>query len=162
MFEHHHPLEEESLRELVEAAWKIDRSLDRLIHVIERHFNAPRLSRIQISFQGEPGMATIGPVTLTAGQSVTASIAGFDQNGNPWTGTIPPVTYTIDAPTVATSTPNADGLTDGITAVAAGVANLTATLTTAEGLALTDTEAITVTGGTTGTPVLSSIKLQFA
>lgn len=110
-------------------------------------------------------MATIGPVTLTtAGQNVTASIAGFDQFGNPWTGVIPPVTYTIDNPSVATSAPNADGLTDGVTAVTNGVANLTATLTSAEGLALTDVETVTVniSGGGGGTPVLSSIKIQFA
>lgn len=156
MHEHHHHEPEHrhlSDRDILLGIW------DEL-KVIRREVAPPRLTTIRINFQGEE-MATIGPVTLTPGQSVTASIAAFDQNGQPWTGTIPPVTYTIDQPSVATSTPNADGLTDGITAVAAGVANLTATLTTAEGLALTDTEQVTVSGSTS-TPVLTSIKIQFA
>ena len=110
-------------------------------------------------------MPTAGPVTLTtAGQTVTASVLGFDQFGAPWTGAIPPVTFSIDTSTVATSTPNADGETDVVEAVANGVANLTAKLTTVEGLALTDTETVTVNIATPPpppTPVLSSIKVAF-
>jgi hypothetical protein len=159
MHEHHHEPEHTHISEHDLLAEILG-----VLRDIRREVAPPRLTTIRINFQGEE-MATIGPVTLTtAGQSVTASIAGFDQFGNPWTGVIPPVTYTIDNPSVATSTPNADGLTDGVVAVANGVANLTATLTTAEGLALTDTETVTVaiSGGGGGTPVLSSIKIQFA
>jgi hypothetical protein len=141
--------------------------LDRIKH----RFDSPKLSRIEIAFtapstsKGDVPMATQGPVTLTtAGQVTTASINGFDQFGNAWTGTIPPVTYAIDNPAFATSVPNADGLTDAVTAVANGVANLTATLTTVEGLALSDTESVTVAIPIVPppTPVLSSIKIAFA
>ena len=104
-------------------------------------------------------MATPGPITLTtAGQTVTASVVGFDQFGNPWTGAIPTPTFADDNPAAATCAP-ASGL---VTAVADGVANITASLTTAEGLALTDTEAVTVVINPPPTPVLITIKVAFA
>ena len=107
-----------------------------------------------------------GPVILTtAGEVATASVLGFDQFGNPWTGTIPPVTFTSSdtAGAVITSVPNNDGLTALVSAVADGTASLTATLTTAEGLSLSDTETVTVAiGPPDGTPVLTSIKVAFA
>lgn len=108
-------------------------------------------------------MPVAGPVTLTtAGQQVTASVLGFDQFGNPFTGTMPTATLSSDdtAQAIVTFDPTT-GLT---TAVANGVANITASLTTAEGLALTDTEAVTVAIPVVPppTPVLSSIKVAFA
>lgn len=108
-------------------------------------------------------MPTAGPVTLTSqGQQVTASVLGFDQNGQPFTGQMPTATLTSSdtAQAIVTFDPTT-GLT---TAVANGVANITATLTTAEGLTLTDTEAVTVAIQVTPppTPVLSSIKVAFA
>jgi HAMP domain-containing protein len=131
----------------------------------------PRLSSIGIMFTfstavgDNPMSAVAGPVILTtAGQVATASVLGFDQLGNPWTGTIPPVTFSSSdtAGAVFTSVDNGDG-TATVTAVANGVGTLTASLTSAEGLALTDGETVTVTigGGTGGTPVLSSIKVAF-
>lgn len=107
-------------------------------------------------------MATAGPVTLTsAGQQVTASVLGYDQFGQPFTGAMPAATLSSDdtASAIVTFDP-ATGLT---TAVANGVANITATLTTAEGLSLTDTEAVTVAIPVVPppTPVLSSIKVAF-
>ena len=107
-------------------------------------------------------MPTPGPVTLTtAGQQVTASVLGFDQNGQPFTGTMPTAALSSDdtAQAIVTFDP-ATGLT---TAVANGVANITANLITAEGLALTDTEAVTVAIPVVPppTPVLSSIKVAF-
>ena len=151
-------LQSESLEELKHLSHSIGR--------LERELIIPRLVRIQLTFTSKGAiMATAGPVTLTtAGQVVTASVLGFDQFGNPWTGAIPPVTFSIDNPAIATSTPNADGETDVVEAVANGVANLTASLTTAEGLALTDTETVTVNIATPPpppTPVLSSIKVAF-
>ena len=144
--------------------------LKRILAVLEHVENlvAPRLSRIQVTFismpKGIPMPATQGPVTFTAaGQTVTASILGFDQFGNPWTGPIPPVSYSIDNPAIATSTPNADGETDAVAAVANGTANLTASLTTAEGLALTDTEQVIVNipaPPPPPTPVLTSISIK--
>ena len=122
----------------------------------------PQLTTIKIQFSKGTPMPTPGPVTLTtAGQQVTASVLGFDQNGQPFTGTMPPATLSSDdtAQAIVTFDP-ATGLT---TAVANGVANITANLTTAEGLALTDTEAVTVAIPVVPlpTPVLSSIKVAF-
>src|ERR1700690_667213 len=148
---------------------RLTEHLFRVVRRIEQDIIYPRLARIQIAFtapstlQGDNTMAVQGPVTLTtAGQVVTASINGYDQFGNPWTGAIPPVTFSIDDSTIATSVPNTDGVTDAVTAVANGVANLTASLTTVEGLALTNN------GKVRGAfpppppppaPVLSSIKI---
>ena len=104
-----------------------------------------------------------GPVTLTAqGQQVTASVLGFDQNGNAFTGTMPTATLSSDDTSQAIVT--FDPTTGLTTAVANGVANITATLTTAEGLSLTDTEAVTVAIPVVPppTPILSSIKVAFA
>lgn len=109
-------------------------------------------------------MATAGPVTLTSvGQTVMASVVGFDQFGAPFTGSIPTPTFTSSdtAQAIVTFDPSTGLVTD----VANGVANITATLTTAEGLSLTDTEAVTVANTAAPpppTPVLSSIKVAFA
>lgn len=172
--------EKELFERLIRGQEKLDHALihglerlDRKLEKIEREIghDVPRLFNVKIAFTatstqlGVNTMATQGPVTLTAaGQVVTASINGFDQFGNAWTGTIPPVTFTIDNAAFATSVPNADGITDTVTAVATGVANLTASLTTAEGLALTDTETVTVNIPVVPPPVavLSSIKIAFA
>ena len=134
----------------------------RLLSILVREEAPRKLTHIRIQFKGE-SMATPGPVTLTsAGQQVTASVVGFDQFGQPFTGTIPTPTFSSDdtAQAIVTFDPTT-GLT---TAVANGVANITASLTTAEGLALTDTEAVTVSIPVTPppTPVLSSIKVAFA
>lgn len=150
----------EMIRELQrnnEQGGEHTRLLERILHAVE-----PRvLTSIKIKFQGAI-MATpvAGPVTLTAvGQTVTASVLGFDQFGNPFTGTIPTPTLSSDdtAGAIATFDP-ATGL---VTAVANGVANITASLTTAEGLALTDTESVTVAIPVVA-PVLTTIKVAFA
>ena len=105
-----------------------------------------------------------GPITLSAGQSTIASIDYFDQTGAPMPSTfVPPaITYSIDNAGIASSTPAADGQTDAVAYVAAGVANLTASCTSAEGLALTDTETVTCSPVVLPPPVLSSIKVNFA
>lgn len=102
----------------------------------------------------------VGPITLTAvGQTATASVVGIDQFGNPFTGTIPTPTFSASdtAGTIATFDP-ATGI---VTAVANGTDSITASLTTAEGLALTDTEVVTVAIPVVA-PVLTSIKVAFA
>jgi hypothetical protein len=136
---------------------------DEILHEVEEIEQRlrPRLKVIKIQFQG--AIMPVGPITLTtAGQSVTATVVGFDQFGQPFTGPIPTPTLTSDdtAGAIVTFDP-ATGLT---TAVANGVANITATLTTAEGLSLSDTETITVAIPVVPppTPVLSSIKVNFA
>ena len=159
MSHHHEPeqIKNHQLSKLIELA---EANL-RLLRVIVGELAPPKLTSIQLSFKGA-SMATAGPVTLTSvGQTVTASVIGYDQLGNVFTGTIPTPVFTSDdtAQAIVTFDPTT-GLT---TAVANGVANITATLTTAEGLALTDTESVTVAIPVTPppTPVLSSIKVAF-
>lgn len=134
------------------------------------HHHYRRLSFIKIGFvrrvhpihhhhiEGEEIMAFAqGPITLQVGQSAEAELLGFDQNGNPMP--LPAgatVSYSIDAPSVATSTPNSDGQTDEVAAVSAGTANLTASVTGPNGV-LSDTETVTVTVP----QVLTSVKLAF-
>ena len=109
-------------------------------------------------------MATQGPVTLNQGQTTTATVLYFDQNGAPMPSTfVPPaVTYSIDNAAIATSTPASDGQSDLITYVSGGVANLTATVLGPNGTNLTDTETVTCTPPVQGSPVLSSIKIAFS
>jgi len=130
------------------------------------------LTSIKIQFQRINAMSTApsgptpvaGPVTLTAvGQQVVASVLGFDQFGNPFTGTIPAATFTASDTAGAIAT--FDFTSNTVTAVGNGVDNITASLVTAEGLTLSDTEAVTVALTSTPpppTPVLSSIKVAFA
>lgn len=132
------------------------------LRAILREVTPRRLTTIQLIFKGD-SMPTPGPVTLTtAGQTATAVVVGFDQFGNPWTGAIPTVSWTVDNTAIVTQADNGDG-TDVVTAVANGTANLTASLTTVEGLALTDTEQVIVNIAVVPppTPVLSVIKVQF-
>ena len=136
--------------------------IDRTEHAILDRLR-PRLSFIKITFQRGNIMAE-GPVTLQQGQSTVASIDYFDQTGAPMPATFTPpnITYSIDHPEIASSTPNPDNQTDPIAYVTAGVANLTARCTSAEGLALSDTETVTCTPVVVPPPVLSSIKINFA
>lgn len=146
--------------ELLERLLRTEESMLHELRVIRREVAPPQLTSIQVAFKGAT-MATPGPVTLTTvGQTVTASVVGFDQFGNPFTGTIPTATFTASdtAGTIATFDPS----TGIVTAVANGVDNITATLTTAEGLSLSDTEAVTVAINPPPTPVLTTIKVAFA
>lgn len=141
------------LQEILNRLHTIEHRLER----IERRLE-PRLTRIQITFEGD-SMPNPGPFTFTAaGVTEATTIVGFDQFGNPWTGPIPTASYAIDNPAVATVDANG-----GVTSVANGTANVTASLNTAEGLALSDVEQVIVNIPITPppTPVLSSIKLQF-
>jgi hypothetical protein len=127
-------------------------------HHRHRHHHR-HLSSIKIAFaKGRKFM--IGPVTLTVGQKTTATVFGFDQNGAPFAidVTKTPITWSVDDATLDSSTPQPDG-TDSIVSLAAGVANLTASLTSAEGKALSDTEAMT---NVAQPLVLSSIKIDFS
>ena len=140
-----------------------NRFIIRLLSIIAAEDAPLILSSIKILFSKGTPVPTAGPVTLTtAGQQVTASVLGFDQFGNPFTGTMP--TATLSSDDTAQAIVQFDPTTGLTTAVANGVANITASLTTAEGLALTDTEAVTVAIPVVPppTPVLSSIKVAFA
>lgn len=104
-----------------------------------------------------------GPVVLNAGQSTVATVLYFDQSGNPMPASfVPPsVTFTIDNSSIASSTP-IDAQSSTVAYVAAGVANLTAAVTSAEGLSLTDTETVTCNPVVTPPPILSSVKISFS
>jgi hypothetical protein len=129
----------------------------------EEYRHHRRLEYILIAFRRQHHhhgghMFVIGPVSIVDGTSTTAEVLGFDQYGAPFA--LPEgitVTYSIDTPTIATSTPNSDGVTDAVAGVGLGVAKLTATAV-AGSITLTDTEAVTVTAAPS---VLSSIKIAF-
>jgi hypothetical protein len=124
---------------------------------IKQELGPKILSFIKIAFSTGGSMA-LGPVLMNVGQKTKATVKGFDQNGAPFSGTIPPATYAIDNAAFDSSTP--DGTNgDDLVSLSAGVANLTASLTSAEGLALTDTETVT---NSAVVPVLSSIKIDFS
>lgn len=131
------------------------------IHAIrDKYVTKAKLSSIRIRFGGNMQ----GPVTLTSGQSTTATVLYFDQTGAPMPSTfVPPaVTFSIDNSGVASSTPGSDGQSDAVAYVTAGVANLTASVTSAEGLALSDTETVTCSPIVVPPPVLSSVKVDFS
>ena len=150
----HEKREERREHEILERIWEgiqLETQLLReIIRLLRPH--PPTLAAIKLVFFG--GVMPQGPVTISVGQKVTASVVGLDQNGAVFTGTIPPATFTIDNSAIATID-STIGVTVG---VSAGVANATASLTSAEGLALSDTETVTVTAVV---PVLSSIKISF-
>ncbi len=152
----HVQLENFQLARLIELA---ERQLHVLL-VIAREVAPPKLTAISVAFRkGHHMPATPGPVTLTqVGQTVVASVLGFDQFGQPFTGQIPTPVLSSDDTSSAIVT--FDPVSGQTVAVADGVANITATLTTAEGSELTDTESVTV-AITVSVPVLSSIKVAF-
>jgi hypothetical protein len=118
---------------------------------------APYLASIKIWFQGE-SMANTDPVTISVGAVEVATVVGFDQNGNPYTGTIPTPSWSIDNPSFATIAADASNpANEDVTGVAPGVANLSASVVGPSGT-LTDSEAITVVYP----QVLTSIQIQFA
>jgi hypothetical protein len=159
---HHHEPEQIKNHQLSELICQ-NKIIIRLLSIIAAEDAPPILSSIQIQFQENTMAAVAGPVTLTtAGQQVTASVLGFDQFGNPFTGTMP--TATLSSSDTAQAVVTFDPTTGLTAAVANGTANITASLTTAEGLALTDTETVTVAIPVVPppNPVLSSIKVAFA
>ena len=118
------------------------------------HQRHRHLAFIKIAFQKRGHHMSQGPVTLTVGQKVTATVLGFDQNGAPFPidFTANPVSWTIDNSTLDSSTPQPDS-SDVVESLAAGVANLTATCA-----GFTDSETVT---NVAQAPVLSSIKIDF-
>ena len=145
--------------------------LDREEYLVDAIHNLlkpePHLHRIKLRFERTHHMATPGPITLTsAGQTVTATVVGYDQFGNVFTGTIPTPTFTSSDSTGAFAT--FDASTGLVTAVANGVVSITATVTATDAAGapttLTDTETVTIAIPvvTPPTPVLSSIKVQFS
>jgi hypothetical protein len=148
--------------EMFELESKILREESEILRLVR-----PRLVSIKVSFSKGTTMATAGPITLTtAGQTATASVIGYDQFGNVFTGTIPTPTFTASDTTGAIAT--FDPATGLVTAVANGVDSITATVSTTDAngnpVTLTDTETVTVAIAVVPppTPVLTTIKVAFA
>ena len=100
-------------------------------------------------------MPNPGPITLVAaGETDQTVIVALDQFGQPFTGPIPTATYVSDNDAAATVDSN--GL---VSAVANGNANVSASLTTAEGAPLSASLAYIV-DIPAPVPVLTSFTLQ--
>ena len=119
-----------------------------LSHQILDHLK-PKLSYIKLAIGGK---MPIGPQTLNVGDKKTLSVLGFDQFGQPFSidFTQNPVTFTDDNEAVLQDTPGST-VTDPVTALSAGTANVTATCA-----GFGDTETYTVIDP----PRLSSIKIS--
>jgi hypothetical protein len=159
---HHHDHEHQELhllreqvRELIKIHLDEQQEIALLKQILDRLPTPSKLSSIKIAF-GEPPM--VGPVTLNVGQKTKATVVGFDQFGAPFNGTMPTAAFSLDNTTLNSGVDDGAGGFD-VTSLAAGVANLTARLTTTEGTALTDTETIT---NVAVVQVLSSVKINFS
>ena len=116
-------------------------------------------------------MSQQGPIVLTDTNPLPVSIAVFAQDGTQFNPSdadyaiaaalIAQAQFSIDQPSVAAVSKAADGTTNQVTAVANGTATLTAAVTSAEGVALQDTDSVTVNIGNTPPPtrVAASIKI---
>lgn len=132
----------------------IAEAVDKLLLV-----SVQQLTRIEIVFNTKENKMSAAATTLQIGQMAVASVIGFDQNGQPFTGTIPQPSWSVDNPQFASITPDATNpANEDVTGVAAGVANLTAGVIVG-GTTLTATAQVTVAAATG--PVLSSIAIQF-
>lgn len=150
---HHHNPNQSLEREAVTVLKKIEQVEEQIEQ--DLHPRKSELTHVQLAFGG-----TImqGPLNINVGQKTKATVLGFDQNGAAFTGVIPAATYTIDNSALDSST--ADGANGSdIVSLAAGTANLSVSLTSAEGLALSDTAQI-INAATA--QVLSSVKLDFS
>lgn len=161
-FNEHHDREFRELREenrIFRVELKLaHHDIRRLLDIIDRLVPSvsKKLTNIKLNFGG----TMANSVTLNVGQATKATVIALDQNGAPFTGTLPAVTYTVDQPSVANANPDGNNGAD-VTGVAGGSAVLTASLTTNEGLALTAQGNIAVNPVTTA-PVLSSIQVDFS
>jgi len=128
-----------------------------------------QLTSIQIAFSQTKirelnmGTTAIPPqqgASLTIGQMVVASVVGYDQFGNVFTGAMPTPAWSIDNPQVASIVPDSTTPTsEDVTGVSAGSANLTAGVAGPGGSTLTATAPITVSASSQ--PVLTSIQIAF-
>lgn len=154
---HHRDLEEKEV-ELLRESVKLQRedlAVDRQI----RDLLKPRLSSLKLAFTEKQTMPpVVGPAVINVGDKIFASVVGFDQNGQVFTGPVPTPTLSVDDSSIVSLDP-ATGL---VTGLSAGVANVTAEVTSAEGADLTDTESVTVAEVPPPIPVLSSVKVAFS
>lgn len=157
---HHHDndrLEEKEV-ELLEESVKLQRE-DLAVDKQIRNLLRPRLSSLKVAFTEKRTMPpVVGPAVINVGDKIFASVVGFDQNGQVFTGPIPTPALSVDDASIV----SLDTTTGEVNGLAAGVANVTAEVTSAEGADLTDTESVTVAAVPPPTPVLSSIKVAFS
>lgn len=148
-----------AISDLSAAVTILGAKVDRLLIEVEP---SPQLTNIKLKFT-TGGIMAEGPVVLSSGQSTVATVDYFDATGAPMPSTFvpPPVTFSIDNAAVASSTPGTDLQSSVIAYVSAGAANLTASVTSAEGLALSDTETVTCSPIVLPPPVLTSVRLNF-
>ena len=154
------------LEQLVEADLKADqkqteilkdlqREVKKIEHKLEKkHHPKKKLKSIQLAL-GDPPMQ--GPLNITVGQSSVASVLGFDQNGQPFTGTMPAASFSVDNPAFDSVDPS----TGAIVSLAEGTATISVSMTSAEGLALSDSSQIINAPSAPPAQVLTSIKLDF-
>lgn len=139
--------EKDAIRRILEL-------LEEILDILRQH---PRLTRVQIRF----GDAMADTGTLAVGQSLTATVQGFDQNGQPFTIDFSTfkTAWTNGTPAVASDAASADGSSDVITGVSAGVDLFTVSVTRPDGQVITSAQQpVTVTAPA---PVLTSVKIDF-
>lgn len=144
--------------EVLDVLRKIERKendIDRTEHEILDKLE-PRLHAIQITFHG----VCMNTVTMVVGQGVKATVTGFDQFGAAF-APLPTPVFAMDSANATFVADASDPATADVTSVAAGTANLSATLTTAEGLVLSTSGAITNVTAPPPAPVLTSIQISF-
>jgi hypothetical protein len=161
---HHEETTEELLKKLIVLTCDLldqgqvqilqNRHIVKLLSVIAAEDAPPYLATIQLLSKGS-FMPNPGPITLvSAGETDQTVIVALDQFGQPFTGPIPAATYASDNDAAATVDSN--GL---VSAVANGNANVSASLTTAEGAPLSASLAYIV-DIPAPVPVLTSFTLQ--
>jgi hypothetical protein len=138
------------LREIVEELHEESRLLREENKILRQIRDGKKLSYIKLV---TGGIMPVGPQTFTIGDKKVLSVKGFDQFGADFAidFTANPVTFTDDNEAVLQDTAGST-VTDPVTALAAGVANVTAACG-----GKTDTEAYTVLAEA---PKLAGIKLS--
>jgi hypothetical protein len=152
--------EREILLHIAEGVDESNRLLKDLIYVLK-----PRLTSIALQFKGGFMGSTPTPnvpttLSLPVGQISVASVVGFDQIGQPFTGQMPQATYSIDNPAIASIAADTNPADEDVTGVSSGTANMTAGVQGPYG-PLTCQGVITVTSATQQ-QVLTSVALSFA
>lgn len=141
----------DQVRQLIQLHLDDAQEILLLREIRDRLPSPAKLSFIKIAFGGD---MPVGPVTLTVGQKVTATVQGFDQNGAAFAidFTANPVTWAVDQSALDSSTPQPDS-SDVIASLSSGTANLSASCA-----GFMDTEQVI---NVAQAPQLSSIKISF-
>lgn len=99
------------------------------------------------------------PKTLEVGQSTTASVQGFDQNGQPFTIDPAAIAWSpVDAAVASASVDTTAG-TEMLTGVGAGTATIAVGVTRSDGVVISASDSLSVT---LPAPVLTSATIVFS